>query len=63
MKQMDGFILTSRYEGQGIENLKAYNNQIPVLKQLNKDKKRKQQIDELKKYNDDILNKFNDLLK
>lgn len=81
MKLMDGFALTSRYEGQGMvlweakalgleifmtKNLEKYNNGIEgydnMVFALKNATKRKKKLDTLENYNQEILDKINELL-
>ena len=81
MNKMDGFILTSRYEGQGMVFLEAkslgldivmpkhlekyidgINGTSDIVKSSLKLKKHNKRYDDLKKYNNDIIKKINNLL-
>ena len=82
MNKMDGFILTSRYEGQGMVFLEAkclgldvilpkhlekyvagLSGSDNLIEDLLKLEKHDKKIDLLESYNNDILDKINDLLK
>ena len=82
MNEMDGFILTSRYEGQGMVFLEAkclgldvilpkhlekyvagLSGSDNIIEDLLKLEKHDKKIDLLESYNNDILDKINDLLK